>query len=220
MTLYASALQKEPKNGIKITMKKTRKISLIALLAFVLLAAGCTKRVLTTTSDENGPYAPGQNSPAQSVSMIFVESTNGTDDGMKRLISSMQYSGLDIYQTSASAQGLIASGDVVLLKINCQWAERGGTNTDLIRSVIQVILDHPGGFNGEIIVADNGQAQFGSDRRGGSLDWANANSADRRTSTLDVIRSFQAKGYHVTGVLWDEFTAVRVSEFSAGNMTD
>jgi uncharacterized protein (DUF362 family) len=194
---------------------KKKIIQIIILQVLVLLAAGCVKRALNA-EPANVQYTPAQNAS----SMIFVESTDGTDDGVKRLIDSMQSRGLDFFQTSMSPQGLIASNDVVLLKINCQWAERGGTNTDLIRAVIQAILDHPAGFSGEIIVADNGQAQFGSERRGGSLSWADANSADRRTSVMDVIRSFQHRGYRVTGVLWDEFTAVRVAEFSAGNMTD
>jgi hypothetical protein len=144
-------------------------------------------------------YTPGQTVPQRIVSTIFVQNTDGTDDGVTRLVRSMQTRGLDIYQTPDSPSGLIASNDVALLKINAQWAERGGTNTDLIRGVIQVLLDHPGGFRGEIIVADNGQAQFGSERRGGSLSWANANSADRKQSTMDVIRSFQARGHRVTG---------------------
>jgi len=105
----------------------------------------------------------------------------------------------------------------VLLEINCQWAERGGTNTDLIKSVIQAIIEHPEGFTGEIIVADNGQAQYGSAGRGGSLDWSNANSADRRQSVMSVVRYFKGRGYRVTGVLWDEFTSVKVSEYRNGD---
>jgi len=129
----------------------------------------------------------------------------------------MQNNEAYFYQTQDSPSGLIASDDVVLLEINCQWAERGGTNTDLIRGVIQAVLDHPGGFTGEIIVADNGQAQFGSNGRGGSLNWANANAADRGQSVIKVIQSFQTRGYHVTGVLWDDFTTVKVQEFSKGD---
>jgi len=154
------------------------------------------------------------------ISTIFIENTSGTDDGMARLINSMKNHGLDFYQTADSPDGLIASDDVVLLQINVQWAERGGTNTDLINLVIQAVLDHPEGFTGEVIVADNGQAQFGSERRGGNLDWANPNSACRQQSTLDVIRAFQDQGYQVTGSLWDEFTSVRVAEFSEGDFTD
>jgi uncharacterized protein (DUF362 family) len=216
-------------------MKKTGKIFGIFLLVLILSGAGIgvmnklsahpvsisNDGDIRTPERNEAPeqIVPGQINPRQA-SMIYLENSNGTDDGVKRLIRSMQNNGLDFYQTPASPSGLIATGDVVLLEINCQWAERGGTNTDLIRAVIQAVLDHPGGFRGEVIVADNGQAQYGSDRRGGSLSWSNANSADRRQSAMDVIRSFQAKGSHVTGVLWDDFTTVRVQEFSRGDKKD
>ena len=207
-------------------MKKTILIG-IFLLALILLHVGCTNR---TSASAMMAHQPDTMSPAQDIgvqeepmsapvitrqlmSTIFVENTDGTDDGIRRLIRSMQGRGLDFY-------GLIAPGDVVILKINGQWAERGGTNTDLIRLVIQAIVDHPQGFTGEVIIADNGQAQFGSERRGGSLSWANPNSACRQQSVMDVVRIFQGRGHRVTGVLWDDFTTVRVREFSLGNTTD
>jgi uncharacterized protein (DUF362 family) len=219
--------------------KRVETPAIIFLLpALALFIAGCAQKpqisvtpnpapgggnsggVSETPGGKDDPHAPWQNQPEGSVSMIFIENTDGTDDGVTRLIRSMQSRGLDFYKTAESPNGLFASGDVVLIKINSQWAERGGTNTDLIRGVIQALLDHPGGFTGEIIIADNGQAQFGSQGRGGSLSWTNANSADRRQSVMDGIRYFQEKGHHVTGSLWDEFTTVRVQEFSAGNDTN
>ena len=182
------------------------------LLAAVLFVAGCTPKVAEAqTPSVDAPQAQ------EKAATIFVEKSDGTDDGVTRLIRSMQNHGLDFYQTASSPRGLIASDDVVLLKINSQWAECGGTNTDLIHSVIQALGNHPGGFTGEIIVADNGQAQFGSARSGGSLEWPNANAADRTQSAMHVVRRFQEAGLHVTGVLWDEFTSNRVQEFSAGD---
>ncbi|MCL2806450.1 MAG: DUF362 domain-containing protein [Treponema sp.] len=185
------------------------KIIGIFLLAFFLLGAECSNAVRSNT-EAGSNQQPAQVFSQQLISTIFVEDTDGTDDGVVRLIRSMQKHGLDFYS-------LIGSGDVVLLKINCQWAERGGTNSDLIHSVVKAIVDHPNGFSGEVIIADNGQGQFGSDRRGGSLSWANANSADRRQSVMDVVRIFQAAGHRVTGVLWDDFTGVKKEEFSAGD---
>ena len=211
-------------------MKKINILKTIGLIfiTLILLTAGCSGRS-TAAAQSTPPVSfsseqfaliheiQAQPVSYQLMSTIFVENSDGTDDGVIRLIESMQGQGLYFYQTETTPFGLIASDDVLILKINCQWAERGGTNTDLIRSVIKAITEHPESFRGEIIVADNGQAQFGSDRRGGSLNWTNANSADRRQSVMDVVRIFQAAGFRVTGVLWDDFTAVRVGEFSAGD---
>jgi len=154
-----------------------------------------------------------QNGPA----LIFVEETTGADDGMARLVSSMQEQGVPFHQTAENPEGLIAANDVVIIKINAQWAERGGTNTDLIRLVTQAIVDHPEGFGGEVVVADNGQAQFGSAGRGGSLEWQSNNAIDINQSVMHVVGDFQAEGHQVTGVLWDRFTRTRVSEFSEGD---
>ncbi|MCL2093850.1 MAG: DUF362 domain-containing protein [Treponema sp.] len=212
-------------------IKGSLPILITALAILIALSAGrIFPQILRTVSagtqaSSQGLPFPGGPAPAQQLSSpgqsrVFVESSNGIDGGFQRLLLSMEGQGLSFHQSPAHPGGLIASSDVVIIKINCQWAERGGTNTDLLRQVIQAILDHPGGFRGEIIVADNGQAQFGSERRGGSLDWANPNSMDRNSSTLDVIRSFQARGHRVTGVLWDDFTLIRVNEFSAGDLRD
>jgi len=229
-------------------MKIMRRLVCVLLSVFILFSAGCAAKttgagissssaadsypgsgasvLLTQASLEtSGQYSAGEPLSQRQISSVFIESTNGTDDGVRRLIRSMQEQGIDFYKSqqagfAASASGLIASDDVIIIKINCQWAERGGTNTDLIHSVIHAITEHPGGFNGEIIIADNGQAQYGSERRGGSLSWANANSADRRQSVMDVVRFFQAGGYRVTGVLWDDFTTVKTGEFASGDTRD
>jgi len=205
-------------------------VRIICLSAFfIMFCFSCANRSSVPEAAVSQPEvadAGGQNAPvsipAPSISRglmstIFIENTDGTDDGVERLIASMSEHGLEFYQTQNSPQGLIASGDVILIKINCQWAERGGTNTDLIRSFIRAVEQHPSGFTGEVIIADNGQGQFGSGRNGGSLDWENANSKDRRQSVMDVVHLFHVSGFRVTGVLWDEFTAVRVQEFSEGD---
>ena len=156
----------------------------------------------------------------QNGAKVFIENSDGTDDGVLRLIRSMRSRGIEFYQTASNPNGLISSNDVVLLEINCQWDERGGTNTDVISAVVDALSAHPDGFTGEIIIADNGQAQFGSDGKGGSLDWKNPNSKNRDKSVMDVIRAKKADGLRVTGVLWDEFTHNRVNEFNDGDLDD
>jgi uncharacterized protein (DUF362 family) len=84
--------------------------------------------------------------------------------GLDSLLYLMADNGLKFYRSSgghpfAGSSGLIAAGDVVLLKVNAQWKYRGCTNSDIIRGLIQRILDHPDGFSGEVVIIENGQGR-------------------------------------------------------------
>ncbi len=156
--------------------------------------------------------------------LFVVSGTHGNDDGVAELIALMAEQGTPFYgsdeaERTSGPTGLIAADDVVLIKINAQWDQRGGTNTDLLRSLIQTIVDHPDGFTGEIIVADNGQDQYGPRGSGGSLDWSRNNAEVRSQSTQDVVNSFAAD-HRVSGYLWDTITRNRVTEYDQGDTED
>ncbi|GHT99678.1 hypothetical protein FACS1894142_7540 [Spirochaetia bacterium] len=175
---------------------------------------------LTPNTDQDELKALMIAAAAGDSSAIFLkEGTDGTDDGVARLLDGLQNGGISFYKQGNNG-GLIAADDVVLIKINSQWAERGGTNTDVLKGIIQYIVGHPDGFTGEVIIADNGQSMFGSARTGGNLDWDNTNAKDRTQSAQDVADYFDARGYHVSGVLWDKMTRTRVNEFEAGDAKD
>ena len=201
--------------------KRSGVISFVVVLIILAIFA-YTRRPSGSVALELLPLPPAlaQNIPAGNISMIFVEHSDGTGDGAQRLFSSMRNYGIDLHQSQLSPSGIIASGDVVLLKINAQWDQRGGTNTDLIRGVIRELLNHPDCFTGEIIVADNGQAHSAMRISGsrGNLDWPLSNAVDQSQSTLRVINYFRAMGYPVTGLVWDDFSRVRVQEFNTGDM--
>jgi hypothetical protein len=89
-------------------------------------------------------------------------------EGLDALLSLMAKYGLNLYRTDEDADlggknGLIDESDVVLIKVNAQWKCRGCTNSDVTRGLIQRILEHPDGFDGEIVLFENGQG-------GGSFD--------------------------------------------------
>lgn len=89
-------------------------------------------------------------------------------EGLETLLSLMGSHGLKLYQTDEETDlggkdGLIDRSDVVLLKVNAQWKFRGCTNSDVLRGLVQRILEHPDGFDGEIVLVENGQG-------GGSFD--------------------------------------------------
>jgi uncharacterized protein (DUF362 family) len=89
-------------------------------------------------------------------------------EGVDSLLRLMADNGLKFYRTHEDTDlggptGLIDTSDVVLVKVNAQWKYRGCTNSDVVRGLIQRILEHPDGFSGEVVIFENGQS-------GGSLD--------------------------------------------------
>ena len=120
---------------------------------------------------------------------------------------------------TSGPEGLVGKEDLVIIKVNGQWAERGGTNTDLLRSLIGETAGHPEGFDGEIVVADNGQRQFGTTGRGGDFDFSRNNAEDRSQSIRKVVDSF-AGSRRVSARLWDGITTRRVGEYDEGDGED
>ena len=156
--------------------------------------------------------------------IYVVTGTDGVDDGVERLLGQMAGNGFKFYNSLkvtrlGGPEGLISADDVVIIKVNSQWDQRGGTNTDLVMSIIQAIVDHPDGFRGEVVVADNGQAQYGAQGRGGSLDWASSNAQNRGQSIVDVVNGFKPT-FRVSAYLWDMITTSVVSEYADGDSED
>ena len=137
--------------------------------------------------------------------------------GLDALLRLMGDNDLKIYRsTTVSAlsgpDGIIASDDVVVIKINYQWTGQGGTNTDLLRGLIRALVDHPDGFTGEIVVGEN--AQFASVQ---GFDRAGNNAQDRALSPHDVVVGFQDQGFQVSHSDW---TSVRSSRTNEGEPCD
>lgn len=95
----------------------------------------------------------------------FLDSANpNRHAGIDGLLNVMAQKGLKFYRTPmdqgpGGPSGMISADDVVLIKVNAQWKYRGCTNSDLIRGLIQSILDHPDGFTGEVVIIENGQGR-------------------------------------------------------------
>lgn len=136
------------------------------------------------------------------------------------LLGLMGSQGLEFYRSAAvtptaGPDGIIAVGDVVIIKINYQWDQRGGTNTDVLRGLIRAIVDHPEGFTGEVVVCEN--AQFASVN---GFDRSDNNAQDHTLSPHDVVVHFQDLGYDVSHYDWTAIRTTKVNEYSAGDADD
>ncbi len=138
--------------------------------------------------------------------------------GLEALLALLGWSGLKFYNTPSETllggpQGLIGPEDIVLIKVNAQWKHRGATNTDLVRGLIQRVLDYPAGFRGEVIIFENGQGR-------GSLacdNTANYDDASVQANANDNRQSFQYlvdavfRDSRVSAVLFDRFKRTFIS---------
>jgi hypothetical protein len=80
--------------------------------------------------------------------------------------------------------------------------------------VIWQILNHPNGFNGEIIICDNTQ-NFGT-----GINHNDNNSEDPEQSIVDVVNTFVSKGYPVSYRDWKNVWDVVAEEYSTGDYND
>jgi hypothetical protein len=189
--------------------KWSKSLGLVLLIVSSTLTAGQVYQSLMTVNAQN----PNQeiqlilsNSTATVSSSSSIYAVNGRQTAtVSNLIDLMAQNGLDFYS-------MIQPNDVVLIKINEEWAERGGTDTDVLKQLIQAIVAHPQGFIGEIVVADNGQW-------GGSMDWSNSNAENHSQSTQQVVDGF-ASSYKVSTYDWIPLSGRQVNEYSAGDLND
>jgi hypothetical protein len=140
--------------------------------------------------------------------------------GLDHLITLMGHEGTKFYRSATVAMesgpdGIVGADDLVILKINYQWPERGGTNTDLLRGLVRRIVDHPDGFTGEIEVCEN--AQFASVE---NFNRVNNNAQDTGRSPSDVVNEFRAYGIRISSFDWTGIRYAQVTEYDAGNLAD
>ena len=140
-------------------------------------------------------------------------------EGLDALLNLMAQHGLMLYNTSQSVphggpDGLIQEDDIVLIKINYQWDERGGTNTDVLKGLMRRILEHPDGFTGEVVVVENIQVQP-EGKQITDFEFALGSNAELQSqSPRAVIDDLKSEGYdgHVSGVFWANFKDNIISE--------
>ena len=139
---------------------------------------------------------------------FLAEGSGNYHAGVEWLLNLMGQQGLKFYRSSqetalSGPEGMIQSGDVVLIKVNAQWKYRGCTNSDLIRGLIQRILDHPDGFSGEVVIFENGQGR-------GSL---NCDTSSSYSGNTEVHANANDESHSFLYLVKELFSDPRVSSF-------
>lgn len=181
-------------------MKRRDFVKLTVTGAATLPFVGCEN----AAAPEPPPPPPAEGSSALfRVNAIPADPfTSGNHHtGVDTLLRLMGQNGLKFYRTTVPGtengpNGLIAPDDIVLIKVNAQWKYRGCTNSDLIRGLVQRILEHPQGFTGEVVIVENGQGRGSlacdtSSAYGGNTE-VHANAQNESHSFLWLVNSLFA----------------------------
>ncbi len=147
--------------------------------------------------------------------------------GLDALLDLIAENGIKLYRTNKAhlwggPAGIIEADDVVLIKVNCQWKCRGTTNTDVLRGLIHRILEHPDGFNGELVIFENGQGRGGFDglTQGGSVysswpevdDQVCVNAEEQDLLTVDYLVNTVFKNDPVSSFLLDPVRSIFIPD--------
>jgi len=187
-------------------------IKYLLLSVFILLFIFLSIRLYQKSINNNSGYFNSRGfqiseklSFRDTVSSVFIVKSFPNPSGvyhigLDSLISQMAQHGTYFYKSNQSlpwcdTSGMIGKDDVVLIKVNAEWSERGMTNTDVIKGVIARIVAHPDTFTGEVCLVENGQWRF-------SWAYPLSNSEDSVQTMQAVMNYFAGLGYHVTGYNW------------------
>lgn len=103
----------------------------------------------------------------------------------------------EVLRLAGGIENLVGHDDVVVLKPNGQWANQGYTNTLCMKALIDAILNRPGGFGGEVIIAEHIH-RSPADAMSGSYCW-NMSTSNRKNNWADMNYLELETDYHTGG---------------------
>lgn len=128
-------------------------------------------------------FAKNKVAHADPVAHIYV-SKNGTPvTNMKKVI-----------QMAGGIQRFVDEDDAVVIKPNLQWRNQGYTHTLATKTLIEIILQRPGGFTGEILIAED-HVSFTRTDQGWYATPENRLNNWPDMNYREMIEDFQARGY-------------------------
>lgn len=211
----------------------TEMVAVVAVVvAIVLTITGTGGAALRSMNEMRSAAAglvlPELRSTSPTASNIYVAENipTASEHGVDYLIQVMAGNGLHFFKSNnagaaaAAPDGMIGKNDIVLIKVNGEWQYRGGTNTDVVKGLINAIVHHPDGFTGEIVIVENGQWASFMDNRPDNQNPSNCNAEDHAQSFNDVAKMYAAGGSRVSVYDWTAVQTNDVNDYDKGDMRD
>jgi len=195
------------RNRLALTVAAVGLFATVGLYGFLSQSSAANVKRYDPPPDSRASVFHVSDCPEEPIGDRFV--------GLEYLVDLMGREGVKLYKSPTDSllsgpDGIVGGNDVVVIKINYQWTGCGGTNTELLSGLIRLLVDHPDGFTGEIVVGEN--AQFASTD---GFDREDNNARNQSLSPHDVVVEFQDQGFQVSHSDWGQIRYTQVDEFSS-----
>ncbi|MBI5589813.1 MAG: DUF362 domain-containing protein [Deltaproteobacteria bacterium] len=119
---------------------------------------------------------------------------------------------IQLIEIMGGIESIISPDDIVLIKPNVQWWNQGSPNLCALKTFIDLIMNRPGGFHGEVIIGENchrGPQPWMSQDSG----WAHI---FERNADIDSIHNLNDLTSHLKKMYGDRFSGVHFVDVQAG----
>jgi len=118
---------------------------------------------------------------------------------------------LKIFELMGGIEKIIGANDVVVIKPNFQWWNQGAPNLMSLKTFVDLAMNRPGGFNGEVVIAENNHR--------GASPWDSAGWAQHfeRNSDIDNINNMNELSALLKKMYGDRFSVCHWIDVDAGN---
>ena len=116
-----------------------------------------------------------------------------------------------IMELMGGIEGITGPYDVVVIKPNVQWWNQGVPNLSALNTFVDLIMDRAGGFDGEVVIAENCHR--------GLQPWEHAgwHATFSRNSDLSSIQNFNDLSNHLKKKYGDRFSTCHWVDVDSGN---
>ncbi len=82
--------------------------------------------------------------------------TKGSSCSLYRVVNGTPESNIvKVIDIMGGIEKIIGADDIVVIKPNVQWWNQGAPNLSALKAFVDLIMEHPGGFRGEVVIAEN-----------------------------------------------------------------
>ena len=108
-------------------------------------------------------------------------------------------------------ESIVGKNDIVIIKPNVQWWNQGAPNIGALHAFIELIMNRPGGFKGEVVIAENCHR--------GKEPWKSAGWSKNfeRNSSLPGVKNYNELSNRLKDEFGDRYSTVHWVDVRYGN---